>query len=472
MSVGPKRTNSKSPTARGTAPSRESSPPGFEFRWKNFKSFVDSDWVRVLPITIFIGSNNSGKSSLFAPLLLLKQTVISGDPTLTLKTSGPLVNTGAFRDLVHGHKISSEVHFDVRFAFPGGNAKPPKRRFDARPGRISLSFRLGDRNSEIVLSKLELWDVHDRLIVGRKRLASGDYSVKFAESLPADIERAVIGAKPEHFFFPTNRLMYALLDSKKPKGRGSNIRFSMPDYFPMVGIAQSLFLHFLSHISYVGPLRQQPKRFYEISGEIPDAVGAQGENAPEILLKRKDQTFVKGIKEWVARFDLAWDIKCETLSPGIFAVRLLGKGAPSTVDFADTGFGLSQILPLIVQGFHGGGGDMIIVEQPEIHLNPKLQCVLADFFASLVSLNKGVIVETHSEHLIMRIRSLIAEGALKPEHVALYFLEPKNGEGSVRRIPIHADGHIEPDEWPKGFFQESLREALSLARAVIPRSGN
>jgi hypothetical protein len=136
-----------------------------------------------------------------------------------------------------------------------------------------------------------LRDVHDRVIVTRKRLVNGNYSLKFAETMTAGIKKAVIAAKPEHFFFPTTRLLYKLLEDKKPKGRGTGIRFRMPDYFPMVGSAQAMVSHFFSHISYVGPLRKQPKRFYEISGEIPEAVGAQGENAPEILLKQKDQAW-------------------------------------------------------------------------------------------------------------------------------------------------------------------------------------
>src|SRR5579862_4058826 len=102
----------------GHKPSRIAEPsPEFEFRWRNFRGFADSGFVQVRPITIFIGSNNSGKSSLFAPLLLLKQTLESGDPTLALKTTGPLINMGGFRDLVHKHKLRSLVSFDLRYRF-------------------------------------------------------------------------------------------------------------------------------------------------------------------------------------------------------------------------------------------------------------------------------------------------------------------------------------------------------------------
>ncbi len=464
-SENPKRTSAKSGAARSAATSLRR--PEFEFRWNNFRSLADSGWVGVRPITIFIGPNNSGKSSLFAPLLLLKQTLESGDPTLTLKTTGPLANMGGFRDLVHRHKTSSVVSFDVRFGFPSGDGGSRRRAIYSPPGRISLSFASGPLNSEIILQSCTLRDIHDRAIVERHRLANGTYSLKFAGRVPDAIKKVVIAAKPEHFFFPTTRILLKLLEDREPKSgtrKGTSIRLSLPEYFPVIGAAQAVVSHFFSHISYVGPLRKQPRRFYELSGEIPASVGPQGENAPEILFKRRDQPFVKAINKWVTRFDLATVIKCELLSPGIFAVRLWGKKPGAVVDFADTGFGLSQVLPLLVQGFHGGSGDTIIVEQPEIHLNPRLQCALADFFVDLVSRKKGVIVETHSEHLIMRIRSLIAAGSLKPDDVALYFLERANGNTSVRQIRIHPDGHIEPEEWPKGFFEDSLREALNLSR--------
>jgi AAA domain, putative AbiEii toxin, Type IV TA system/Protein of unknown function (DUF3696) len=450
--------------------------PDFEFRWTNFRSIADSGWVSVRPITIFIGPNSSGKSSLFAPLLLLKQTIESGDPTLPLKTTGPLANVGSFRDLVFRHRNHSVVTFDLRFKIFSMDA--PRLRMKsglAHVGRITLEFGSGGRDSDVILQSSSLRDINGRIIVERRRLANGTYSVDSAEKIPAAFREAVIAAKPEHFFFPTTRLLYKLLDDDEREGRRARKSImrlkSLPNYFPMVGTAQSGVSHFFSHISYVGPLRKQPKRFYELSGEVPDSVGPQGEHAPEILFKRRDRNFVKAINEWVARFDLANVVQCDLLSPGIFAVRLVGKGVGSAVDFADTGFGLSQILPLIVQGFHGGRADTMIVEQPEIHLNPKLQCALADFFVTLVSLEKAVIVETHSEHVIMRIRSLIAAGSIKAEDVALYFVERDGDKTLARRIPIHADGHIEPQQWPRGFFEESLREALNLVRISTTTTG-
>jgi len=106
----------------------------------------------------------------------------------------------------------------------------------------------------------------------------------------------------------------------------------------------------------------------------------------------------------------------------------------------------------------------MFLEQPEIHLNPRLQTQLANLFAALARRGQTVLVETHSEHLVSRLRTLISERTLRPEQVALYYVEKDKGRSTVRSIPISPDGHIEPEQWPKGFFEEALGEALRLAR--------
>jgi hypothetical protein len=449
---------------RKTDQSHSSSNPEFEFRWKNFRSFVDSGWVKVSPITIFLGSNNSGKSSLFAPLLLLKQSLESGDPALVLKTTGPLINLGGFRDLVFKHDTKTKVSLDVRFASAVSDSKQ-----ENMPAKICVEVGVAPNSSDIVLQSLEISDVLDRHILTRKRRKTGDYTLDFLGTKGSGrTKRAFLESKPEHFFFPSFSLYLNTLRERSRKHRKlRRKRLEVPKYVDAMATAQALFNHFLSHVSFLGPLRKQPKRFYEISGEVPESVGAQGENTAEILYQKKTTKFVGDINGWVSRFGLDGAIKCDVLAPGILAVHLAGKGPGSEANFADMGFGFSQLLPLIVQGLHGHTGDTLIVEQPEIHLNPRLQCTLADFFVSLIASRKSVIVETHSEHLIMRLRSLIAQGKVKPELVNLYFVEKVGDHSTVRRIGIHADGHIEPNEWPKGFFEEGLAEALSLARPTI-----
>ena len=104
-----------------------------------------------------------------------------------------------------------------------------------------------------------------------------------------------------------------------------------------------------------------------------------------------------------------------------------------------------------------------VAEQPEIHLNPRLQCVLADLFVEMANSEHRIIVETHSEHLLLRLRRLVASGEIPHEKVAIYFVEKSAGISTIRPIPLEENGHIPSDVWPKGFFEETLRESLALA---------
>ncbi|MCH7825949.1 MAG: AAA family ATPase, partial [Acidobacteria bacterium] len=106
----------------------------------------------------------------------------------------------------------------------------------------------------------------------------------------------------------------------------------------------------------------------------------------------------------MSRFGFGLHLKCRSLTEGAFTIVLTHKDTGTTSNLADTGFGLSQVLPLIVQGYYASKNSLIIAEQPEIHLNPKLQSLLADLFVAIAERRVGVLVETHSEHLLLRLR--------------------------------------------------------------------
>jgi predicted ATPase len=128
------------------------------------------------------------------------------------------------------------------------------------------------------------------------------------------------------------------------------------------------------------------------------------------------------------------------------------------------------LLPLIIQALVSTEGDLIIAEQPEIHLNPKLQCVLAELLAFMANKQQRVIVETHSEHLLLRLRLLVANGTISQNDIAIYFVEKDKTTSVIREIPIEVDGHIDNSSWPSGFFEESLKDAFALSSAQIQRS--
>jgi predicted ATPase len=455
-----------------------------QFRWKNFRSFEDTGWFDVRPVTIVLGANNSGKTNLVRPLLLLKQTLDSGDEDISLKITGPLADVGTYRNIVHRRKTNRTVEFGIRFHLLEQDVEKKKLKSLGTypPSEVRVEFGMGRNPLEVELRRFEVLDLYGRSCVVRKRTSSGGYSLSTGLATNSQLLEISKSIKPRHFTFTGFSILQKLFEEqlrafrKRVKGKrsmsGKVPRMQLPGrgigYVNFLTSAEAHVSEIFSSLNYVGPLREYPKRFYESTEEVPESVGVRGELAPHILYLSKDARLEAKTNEWLKQFGLARKISHDDFQDDLFALKVTDLHGDSRVDFSDSGFGLSQLLPLIVQGFHSRKRRILFFEQPEIHLNPKLQCQLANLFAEVSADKKTVIVETHSEHLVLRIRTLVAEGKVRPEDVALYFVEKRQNSSVLRRIPISKNGHIEPNQWPAGFFEESLAEALRLAR--IPAS--
>jgi len=138
---------------------------------------------------------------------------------------------------------------------------------------------------------------------------------------------------------------------------------------------------------------------------------------------------------------------------------------------ADSGFGYSQILPIVVRGLIAPVGSMLVIEQPELHLNPALQVRLAEFLASLVLAKKSILIETHSEHIVNTIRVLSAEDTTNQlaEFCKVVYVETESGAPELRHLDIQPNGTI--PHWPRQFFGEALSLSARLLRAQNKRKG-
>ncbi len=138
------------------------------------------------------------------------------------------------------------------------------------------------------------------------------------------------------------------------------------------------------------------------------------------------------------------------------------------LDLTHVGVGVSQVIPILVMGLLSKEDTTLIFEQPELHLHPLVQTRLADFFLSMALLNKQCIIETHSEHLInrLRFRAASAEEPLT-DTSKIYFVEKKDGASQFREVVINEYGSIE--DWPSGFFDQSYTEAENILMASIKK---
>ena len=193
--------------------------------------------LEIKPLTILIGANNSGKTSLLKPLLLMKQTMRGASSTTPLITRGALVNAGDFRDLVTNADLDNILEFQLDFhTHVPDDKKSLEHVGHYPPGSITASFKNSDAGSEMVLQKFEVRDIYGRRMLSRDRKADGNYTLthlparrtKGKGSARSAIDQAlrknIREARPEHFLFfgaplfssALSRISHKEIDSESP----------------------------------------------------------------------------------------------------------------------------------------------------------------------------------------------------------------------------------------------------------------
>lgn len=227
----------------------------------------------------------------------------------------------------------------------------------------------------------------------------------------------------------------------------------------------------LEQLFPLGPYRTAPQRLYIFTGTTPLDVGYSGNLLPDLLFRRKN--LVGDTNKWLDRLSVGYHIEIApvgTASNDLFEVRLrdVRRKGETTVSIPDVGFGISQILPLIVQTL-ASERQTISIEQPEVHIHPRLQADLADLLIEGIRGERRhrFIVETHSEHLVLRLLRRIREThegqlpeghpGLRPEELSVVFLERGENGAEVHHLAVDEQGEF-LDEWPGGFFEERAKE--------------
>jgi hypothetical protein len=266
--------------------------------------------------------------------------------------------------------------------------------------------------------------------------------------------------------------------------------YGFPDqvyaYYQNAGFLADLQLAFenlFKGLYYLGPLREFPQRHYSWKGSEPADMGRRGERVVDALLasrqngayispgyKRKKQTLEERVAHWLKELGLIHDFRVQRIAEGnnLYEVRVKKTPASADVLITDVGFGVSQILPVLVLCYYVPEGSIILLEQPEIHLHPSVQSGLADVFIDAVrNRNVQIIVESHSEHLLRRLQRRVAEQTVKPEDTALYFSEIDNDGSKLTALEVDLFGRIK--NWPKDFFGDEFGEMAAITKAAMLR---
>lgn len=217
----------------------------------------------------------------------------------------------------------------------------------------------------------------------------------------------------------------------------------------------------LARLFPLGPFRKPPERWYIFTGTSPQDVGYQGNLLPDLLYRHPEVR--ENTNEWLARLDIGYQIHTRPIGEDVsdlFEVRLQDskRNTPVEVGLSDVGFGLSQLLPFIVQSL-AASEQIITIEQPEVHIHPRLQADLGDLLAACIKEPRWnqFIIETHSEHLALRIQKLVRKGTLTPDDVSVVYVSRGTNGATVSPLRLDEEGDF-IDDFPGGFFPERLRE--------------
>ena len=226
----------------------------------------------------------------------------------------------------------------------------------------------------------------------------------------------------------------------------------------------------LRQINYLGPLRSAPQRIYRLSNVDTDTTGIQGEYSANVLYQ--SPWVLKRVQDWFAEFEIPYLPEVKQLGEARIGryinIALWDKRKEVDVTLADVGYGINQILPVIIEGVASQKGAILCVEQPEIHLHPRLQANIADLMIDTIADERGKrkqwIVETHSELLITRLQRRIREGKISPDDISVLYVDPDDDNGvegsAILRLEMDENGDF-IEHWPHGFFDEVFNELMA-----------
>lgn len=392
----------------------------------NYKPFKDETHIEVKPLTLIYGKNSSGKSTAVRLLrLMLRAMTLRSSKEFPLSVD-EISFASTFTDLIFGKTQHKAVSFHAKF--------------DALTEVFEISTEVqhlhsqSDPNRPINTSKISAFSLLTPTTLQLDWIPS-EAKITQYENMG---EIPFRGLLPETQASLANEQWQAI---SRLREQASQMEASM---------------------THLGPFRASIKRIYESEQEI--ALGIDGLGASNQLAKNPE--LLGKVSDWYKEHMDGWRF---TIEPsGIAFACNLSRGN-TTINLADAGQGMQQVLPIVVQQLarqlEQEAHFIDLIEQPELHLHTAAQAPLGDLFLETAKLGRGqVIVETHSENILLRIRRRIAEGA-DPNLVAVYWVEDhKEGHSTMRRIKIDQAGQL--DWWCEGVFSEGYEEVRAINRAA------
>jgi predicted ATPase len=448
-------------------------------RIQNFKVWQDTEEIELAPITLFFGANSSGKSSIGQFLMLLKQTIQSQDRKAVINTGGKStsVELGSFTDMVFQHNEETNILFDYVWDFSDA-IKIPNQKKLINALRFKATIGLMDKIP----------------IVREFSYSPGqfkDITSPFKEDITIGVRKKDKGSQYD--------LTTDNYNVVRRKGRAWPLRepirfYGFPEeffsYYQDTNFIRDMQLNhekLFTYLHYLGPLRSKTERIYSWRGLQPESVGYIGENTISAILSAKNRKFNFENRQVRKPFEavIANELKYMELINDFevrplfeehqqYEVKVRVNASGSWVDLPDVGFGVSQVLPVLVECFYAPANSIILIEQPEIHLHPKAQSALADVLINVIhsrengkNRNIQLIIETHSEHFLRRLQRRIAEKRITESDVKGYFAKNNSSYSKLEQLHIDEYGNI--TNWPENFFGDEIGDIAAHTKAMMQR---
>lgn len=414
---------------------------------QGYKSLRDPTHVAFGCLTILAGANSSGKSSLMQPLLLLKQTFDAPYDPGALLLDGPNVTFSDVRQIfwrAAGKQRASKLTLKLESS--------------TRSGEITFLRVKGQTKSQPESVRIMecKWGSGQRVLHLRSDMTPGELAEAASVS---ELVRLPKGLLRERATLTRNRAFLVV---------------GLDESFPVPG-PWTQFEQLLRSLIHVPGLRGNPRRTYRqtavedyFPGIFPDYVASV-----VARWQQEKSGLLQSLGDDLRRLGLTWKVEAHQVSATEVELRV-GRlresrrgGAQDMVSIADVGFGVSQVLPVVVALHAAHPGQIVYIEQPEIHLHPRAQVALAETLGRATRRGVQVVVETHSELLLLGIQRLVASGELDPGKVGLHWFE-RDEEGATLVKTAELDEQGAFGDWPVDFSAVSL-EAMRAYLDTVTR---
>lgn len=443
----------------------------------NFKCFSGEVNLELGKLTLLTGANSTGKSSLMYSVLGALQ---SPQFPFNYSANGRFVNMGSFSEMVYGHDVS--LPMGISFTLDE----------DDIPITVDTVWTNNEDNEQIVLSKYE---AHSNTF---------DFSIRPKEDgdgteylLSLDYRPHHNLARKDHSFDMMLSDLYRVAEIYKNSGKGEDVtkelfagyeqRTTVEDVLLKVvdkavscgenvratvafGVVHRLIMdrikRYKDKMNFISSYRLPGERTYLEESLENGKIHASGKGFVNELLvwREKNRKNYESLISAMRSMGVLYDLEPERIGSGQFKIGVTVHKDGPTALLTDVGFGISQLLPVIVGDIELGDGSTLFTAQPEIHLHPNAQANYADYLVSQLE-KKNYVVETHSEYLLNRIRLAIVKGAINENDVRVYYMSQEKDATKVHPIRFTKNGQILGA--PKGFFETYMLDVMDIAMEAV-----